>query len=336
MSQNVFVVYRNAIATVVIAPFAIVMDRKRRPKLTFSVFVKIMSLALLDPVIDQNLLFTGMKYTTATFSRALGNVVPAFTFSMAWILGLEKAKVLGTIVTVGGAMLMTPLKGPMLNFPWRDVKGHQKSTSATNKQDINIKGALIMLAGRFFLLVWFRILQFKVSTRTKKWIRLVSITLKLYPADISLTVLICLAGTLESTILALAMEWNNLIAWSIHLDAKLLAAVYTMKFYAGRSMFRVCHLHSSTDFTPLSTILVAMIGSFILSETMYFGMSIVIAVGLYLVFWGKSKDQPGSKSNSEEVAPTANMATMYEKITTSNQEFMAVNVTNIKSTNQTT
>lgn len=54
-----------------------------------------------------------------------------------------------------GSLLMTLLKGPMLNFPWTDANGHQKSTSAKNKQDISIKGALIMLAG-FFLLVWFR------------------------------------------------------------------------------------------------------------------------------------------------------------------------------------
>ena len=58
-------------------------------------------------------------------------------------------------------------------------------------------------------------------------------------------------------------------------------------------------------------------------------------MGLYMVLWGKSKDQPRSKSDNEEVAPTANMATMNERITTSNQEFMAVNVANIKSTNHT-
>ena len=42
---------------------------------------------LLRIVICQNLLYTGMKYTTAAFSRAIDNVIPAFAFSMAWILG---------------------------------------------------------------------------------------------------------------------------------------------------------------------------------------------------------------------------------------------------------
>ncbi|KAI7993010.1 Kinesin-like protein KIN-4A [Camellia lanceoleosa] len=38
------------------------------------------------PVIDQNLFYTGMKYTTATFATAMCNIVPAMFLLMAWIL----------------------------------------------------------------------------------------------------------------------------------------------------------------------------------------------------------------------------------------------------------
>lgn len=37
------------------------------------------------PVMDQNLYYAGMRYTTATFVSALSNTVPALTFIMAWI-----------------------------------------------------------------------------------------------------------------------------------------------------------------------------------------------------------------------------------------------------------
>ena len=37
------------------------------------------------PVIDQNLYYLGMKYTTATLASATANVVPALTFVMALI-----------------------------------------------------------------------------------------------------------------------------------------------------------------------------------------------------------------------------------------------------------
>ncbi|KAK9992499.1 hypothetical protein SO802_027484 [Lithocarpus litseifolius] len=48
MSQHVLIVYRHAIATAVIAPFAVVLDRNLRPKLTFSIFAKIVLLGLLE------------------------------------------------------------------------------------------------------------------------------------------------------------------------------------------------------------------------------------------------------------------------------------------------
>ncbi|XP_060675807.1 WAT1-related protein At2g39510 [Ziziphus jujuba] len=111
MSQHVLVVYRHVIATAVIAPFAIFLDRL---------------------VIDQNLFYTGMKLTTATFAAAISNVYPAFAFAMAWVLRLEKvkirsvhslAKILGTIVTVGGVMFMTLVRGPTLNLPWARSAG---------------------------------------------------------------------------------------------------------------------------------------------------------------------------------------------------------------------
>lgn len=53
---------------------------------------------------------------------------------------------MGTIVTVGGAMLMTLVKGTVLELPW--TKGHdqQHSTSALTKQN-PIKGALMITIG---------------------------------------------------------------------------------------------------------------------------------------------------------------------------------------------
>jgi drug/metabolite transporter (DMT)-like permease len=58
----------------------------------------------------------------------------------------SQAKVLGTVVALGGAMLMTLVKGAMMNLPWTNGNGHHESTGAANKQD-PIKGAVMILAG---------------------------------------------------------------------------------------------------------------------------------------------------------------------------------------------
>jgi drug/metabolite transporter (DMT)-like permease len=127
MSHYVLVVYRHAFATLSIAPFALILERKVRPQMTLRVFINIFLLALMGPVIDQNFYYAGLKYTSPTFSCAMSNMLPAMTFVMAVIFRMEKvnlkkgrcvAKVVGTLVTVAGAMLMTLYKGRAVEMIW--------------------------------------------------------------------------------------------------------------------------------------------------------------------------------------------------------------------------
>jgi hypothetical protein len=51
MNHFVLVVYRNLVATVVMAPFALIFERGVRPKMTPLIFLKIMGLAVLEYVL---------------------------------------------------------------------------------------------------------------------------------------------------------------------------------------------------------------------------------------------------------------------------------------------
>ncbi|CAK9323751.1 unnamed protein product [Citrullus colocynthis] len=340
MSQYIFVVYRQVAATLVMAPFAIIFDRKGRTKMTFSLFFKILILGFLEPVIDQNLFYTGMKYTTATFASAMCNVLPAFVFLMAWACRLEKvnilkrgsqAKILGTIVTVGGAMIMTFIKGPMLNLPWTKLPNHpsasSSSASSPNHQS-TIMGFLMIATG---CICW------------SAFIILQAITLKSYPAELSLTALICLVGTIGGSGFALIMERGNPSAWALHFDSQLLAVVYSgvicsgVTYYIQGVVMQTKGPVFFSAFNPLSMILVAIMSSFILSEIMLLGRivgAVVIIIGLYLVLWGKTKDQPSIlKSECDKITPceqqmiTANdEASKTTMPVRSSQEFVALDV----------
>nr|KJB60665.1 hypothetical protein B456_009G318300 [Gossypium raimondii] len=292
MSQHVLVVYRHAIATLVIAPFAIVLERKIRPKMSLSVFVKILLLALLE--------------LEKVNIRKLHS----------------QAKILGTIVTFGGAMLMTLINGPMLPLPWTKSNNHHVFSSASAVKQDPIKGALMIIFGCF---CWagFIILQ--------------AITLKSYPAELSLTAFICLAGTIGGSIVALAMEAGNAAVWSIHFDVKLLAAVYSgvicsgITYYVQGVIMRSRGPVFVTAFNPLSMVIVAILSSFILSEILYLGRiigAIVIVIGLYMVLWGKSKDQCSSNQNIkvEEASNDLKMIVIDDHQTsiTSDQDFVVV------------
>ncbi|XP_074289750.1 WAT1-related protein At2g39510-like isoform X1 [Silene latifolia] len=293
MNHYTFVFYRHLVATIVISPFAFVLERNSRPTMTLPIFVKIVMLGLLEPVLDQNLYYAGLKYTTATFVSALSNIVPALAFLLAWIFRLEKvnikkvrslAKVVGTLVTVGGATIMTLVKGPVLKL----TKGsyhHSSTVSGTLNQQNPLKGAIMVAAG---CVCWagFIILQ--------------AVTLKSYPAEMSLTAMICIAGTIEGGLVALAMEWGNTCIWSLHIDSKLLAYVYSgivcsgIAYYVQGVIMKKKGPVFVTAFSPLSMIIVAFIGSILLGEQLSLGRiigAVIIVTGLYAVIWGKNKDQ---------------------------------------------
>ncbi|KAL0339810.1 UNVERIFIED_CONTAM: WAT1-related protein [Sesamum radiatum] len=234
MSHYVLVVYRHAFATAAIAPFALILERKVRPKITFMIFMQLFVLGLLGPVIDQNLYYAGLKFTSPTFSCAMSNMLPAMTFVMAVICRMEKvdmkkvrcqAKVVGTIVTVGGAMLMTLYKGHVINMVWSNYTHPQKSyvptTIDSNTDKDWVKGSILLIIAT---LAWasFFILQ--------------AITLRKYTAQLSLTALVCFMGTLQSIAVTFVME-HRPHAWAIGFDMNLLAAAYaaiTLRKYTAQ------------------------------------------------------------------------------------------------------
>ncbi|XP_074276754.1 WAT1-related protein At5g07050-like [Silene latifolia] len=155
--------------------------------------MQIFGLGLLGPVIDQNFYYMGLKYTSPTFSCAMSNMLPAMTFVMALICRMEKvdmkklrciAKVVGTLITVGGAMLMTLYKGHVINMVWSShvrPAAHVSSAALAAADKDWAKGSILLILAT---LAWaaFFILQ--------------AITMRRYSAHLSLTALVCFMGTL--------------------------------------------------------------------------------------------------------------------------------------------
>lgn len=83
--------------------------------------------------------YIGAKLTSATFASALVNILPAITFLMALVMRMEKlrlrslrsqAKVVGTVCTVAGAVLMILYHGPVVPFPWSAGHHHAGAAAA--------------------------------------------------------------------------------------------------------------------------------------------------------------------------------------------------------------
>ncbi|KAK8580254.1 hypothetical protein V6N13_143371 [Hibiscus sabdariffa] len=292
MSNFILATYRHVVATIVIAPFAVVLER---------------------PVLDQNLYYLGMKLTTATYSSAFVNMLPAVTFIMAVIFRLEKvnlkkirsvAKMVGTLITVLGAMVMTLYKGPVIDFIRSGGAAHHGTTGESADQHW-VSGTIVLL-GSIFGWSSFFILQ--------------SFTLNKYPAELSLTAWICFMGMVQDGLLSLIMV-RDLSAWKIGFDTRLLAASYSgivcsgMAYYVQGIVIRQRGPVFVTSFSPLCMIITAALGAFILAEKVHLGSivgAIIIVSGLYTVVWGKAKDvkhsETDEKSNGLQELPITDKA----------------------------
>ncbi|KAI7738185.1 hypothetical protein M8C21_030664 [Ambrosia artemisiifolia] len=256
LNHYTFSVYRNAYAALFFGPFAFFLERKVRPKMTTSIFLKIMLLGLL-----------GLETVKMKSLHSQG-------------------KLIGTLVTVGGGMIMTLIRGPAIQIPWinHHTLHNQTSVNTATTKD-QIKGSLMIIVGCFS---WtsFVIVQ--------------ALTLKSYPAEMSLMTLLCMMGALEGSVLTVVAERAKASIWSINWDIKLFATIYSgimcsgCAYYISGVVMRERGPVFVTAFNPLGMVFMAILGSSILAEKLNLGSvlgAVVIVVGLYVVLWGKSKDQ---------------------------------------------
>ncbi|KAJ6857267.1 hypothetical protein NC651_038845 [Populus alba x Populus x berolinensis] len=215
-------------------------------------------------------------------ASAMGNLVPAITFVMAFLIGPEKinirsfrsvAKIVGTVICVSGAISMALLRGPKL----------LNTTIFESGGEDWLLGCLLIFASTFCWSIWL-ILQVPVTAS--------------YPDHLSLSAWLCFLATLQSGILTLFLE-KDLDAWKLHSYLEVAGCLFTGIIGSGISFFVQAWVISqrgplfSAMFNPLSTVIVTVLAAIFLHEEIYTGSligAVSVIIGLYIVLWGKAKD----------------------------------------------
>ncbi|XP_058111550.1 WAT1-related protein At4g30420-like [Magnolia sinica] len=291
MSPRVVVVYRQAIATIVMAPIAYFVERWRKPTAT-ALGVKSLSLmfiiSLIGVTANQNCYFMGMSLTSSSIASAMGNLLPAVTFVMAASLGLEKvnirslvsvAKVIGTVVCVMGAVSMASIKGSKL----LNVEFPTSNFIFQSKAENWVLGCALLFGSCCCWSVWL-ILQVPMSKR--------------YPDHLSLSAWMCFFATIQSGTVAIFLG-PDLKAWELNSSIKILCSIYTgimgsgILFYVQSWCISKRGPLFSAMFNPLCTVIVTISACDFLHEELYVGSlvgAIAVVGGLYAVLWGKAHD----------------------------------------------
>ncbi|KAK9221352.1 hypothetical protein WN944_009778 [Citrus x changshan-huyou] len=262
MSYFVFVFYSYASTTIVLLffPFIFRSNTASLPLLKFPVISRICLLSLV-----------GME------KLALGSL-------STW------AKILGTIVSVSGAMLVVLYKGPTIistsSMPSQSLQWPLQST-----QSRWVIGGILLLIENLLISVWY-IIQTQI--------------MKLYPAEFVVTLLYGLFATIISAPICFVGE-SNLSAWRLKPDVELASIVYSAFF--GLTFSAVVHTFGlrmkgpvyTAIFKPLSIAIAAIMSFIFLGEALHLGSvigGVIICVGFYAVLWGKANDEGGKNEDS--------------------------------------
>ncbi|XP_027362917.1 WAT1-related protein At3g18200-like [Abrus precatorius] len=289
MNPHVFVTYRHAVGGIVVLPFAYVLERKVWPKLTMTMLMELFFLSLFGVSLAVNMFFASLKYTTPSFAASMINAISSLTFIIAVGLRLEAvdvkkphglAKILGTVLSLVGALIMTLYKGHTI----QSLQGaplHIKGKLVHNNW---IKGSILTIASCMSWSLWY-ILQ--------------AIVVKKYPAQLSLTVWINCMGAAQSAVFTVLVQ-DKPTAWFITSTIEIFCILYAGVICGGFIIFSQFWTTERKGpvfvsmFSPLGTILVAILAYLVFGEQLHTGSLlgvVIVIIGLYLLLWGKESDQ---------------------------------------------
>ncbi|KAL2573551.1 hypothetical protein AAZV13_17G133800 [Glycine max] len=281
--------------------------------LTILTYRQAISAIFLTPIyclvtLTQSLYLIGLEYTSATFACAFLNMVPVFTFIMALPLGIEKvdmkklsakAKVLGTFVCIGGALMLILYKGvPLINQQPEHIADKGTIRSSASKLKKWIIGSLLLTAGCFLWSSRF-LIQASIS--------------KKYPCQYSSTAILSFFASIQSAILTLVIDRSN-AKWILKGKLEIMTVVYAVRSGLCYVAMSWCVKQRgpvfTSAFTPLLQMFVAVLDFSILHEEIYLGNLILIIIiiimtfkiifvagsvlvisGTYILLWVKSKEE---------------------------------------------
>ncbi|KAM5581581.1 WAT1-related protein [Rosa sericea] len=318
MSYHVFIVYSYSIAALALLPAPFISHRSRRlPPLNFSIMSKILLLGLIGSS-SQIMGYTGINYSSPMLYSAISNLLPAFTFILAIIFRLEnvalktrstQAKIVGTIVSLAGAFVVTLYKGPRISLTGRTQSLLLNSTPSNSNWVI---GGLLITAEYILVTLWYIVL---------------AQIMKEYPNELTVIFFYNVVVSIVAVVVGLITE-KNPNAWRLRPDMALVSILCSgllnslLNNTVHTWTLRVKGPVYVTMFKPLSIAIAVVMGVTFLGDTLHLGSLLgatIISVGFYMVLWGKAKEETCKDSGADSLeSPSSNEAPLLQTYKTEN------------------
>ncbi|KAJ0235676.1 WAT1-related protein [Hirschfeldia incana] len=292
--------YRLAISALILAPLAYFLERKTRPQMRFKLLIDHFISGLIGASLVQFFFMLGLLYTSATVSGAFLSMIPAITFALSLILRMESVrdlksqtgmlKVMGTLICVSGALLLTFYKGPQMSHFHSHPESLQNNNNNHQSKTNNwLLGCLYAAIGASFFSMW---MLFQGNLNIK------------YPCKYTSTCLMSIFGSFQCALLSLYKR-RDVNDWVI--DDKFVIFVIVYAGIVGQAMSTVATTWSikklgavfASTFSPIMLISATLFDFLILHTPLYLGSiigSVVVVTGLYVYLWGKNKEMKAAST----------------------------------------
>ncbi|CAN1153457.1 WAT1-related protein At3g28050 [Linum perenne] len=198
----------------------------------------------------------------------------------------SQAKVIGAIVSIGGAIVVTLYKGTAL------------TTAATSQsvqlhdQSLQIKTSQNWVLGGFFLTCQYILVPLWYIVQTQ--------IMKEYPDELTVVFLYDLVVSIVAAVVALITEGTSPTAWILGPNIAL-ASVFCSGIL-GSCLNIIVHTWALrikgpvfvAMFRPLSIVIALVMGVVFLGDTLHLGSLVgaaVISIGFYTMMWGKAQEE---------------------------------------------
>lgn len=282
-----------AASSVVVLPFAIALERKKWPKVWSPMLVvQLVVISLGGVSIYQVFMMLGVERTSPAIASAMPNLGPGFIFVIAACLRFERfdrkckytrAKILGTLVCLSGAMCVSFLKNPTPSVSPKSVPGDDQLSNGRGRRD--------WILGCFYLLTGVTI--FACNTVMQ------AAALKRFPAPLSICSITAMMGSIFSAIIQVLMD-GKLTAGTADNITRIIGEIVLV----GGVVIGLCTTFQVSSigrkgpvlvsmFSPFQTVFSAFISFIFFGQWIGTGCFVGIAlmfVGLYVVLWAKNRE----------------------------------------------
>jgi len=315
LNQFLLSMYRNIIAFVLLAPFAYYFERQKRPPMTFSIICSLNLLALTGVVGSQQLFLAGLQLTSPLMAAVSQNMIPIFTFLLAAALRLEEvdmrrcegfAKVVGTIICITGAVVMSVYKGIAL------IQGHDLTPDSGVTQPFIHLGAFLhndivqFSVNKYYLGLFFLIMN---CVSWAVYLTAQGPVLKKFPAILSMTAATYFFGFIQVGVLGVISAGKlHFAEFRLTSMAQIVGVLYAALIASTLNLLLQSWCVQKGGpfivslYVPLQMLMVAILSVLILKDTLYLGIvvgGLLTVAGFYLVVYGQGVER---KRKSKKLA----------------------------------